>query len=241
MKQCKYMTCILLASMLRFSGTCWGRQNRKIEEVNPQKGEHAGKTFYSSSHAIIGINRYQNLPKENWQQYAEKDATDVRDILIKSYGFLPNRITILLNENATKSNIEAALSLLPNDDLVDSEERALIYFVGHGQTVKLPTTGEMGFLIPYDAKVDLEKPANRSGYLQTCTPMNSLWSYLEGSAAKHRLLIADACYGGLLAKNSSVEWRKTESNADQQAVGAARDASAHRRQRGRYNAREARG
>ena len=58
----------------------------------------------------------------------------------------------------------------------------------------------MGFLIPYDAMVDLENPDSRSGYLQTCIPMNSLWSYLEGSAAKHRLLIVDACYGGLLAK-----------------------------------------
>ena len=177
------------------------QQNRKIEEVTPVKGDYAGKTFYTSSHAIIvGINKYQNLPQENWLQYAEKDARDMREILIRSYGFAPSRVKVLLNEQATKANIEAALSSLSNGDMVHSEDRALVFFAGHGQTVKLPSSGEMGFLIPYDAKVDLEKPDNRSGYLQTCIPMNSLWSYLEGSAAKHRLLIADACYGGLLAK-----------------------------------------
>ena len=195
----RLVLCALFASMIG-SGAI-AQTNRKIEEVSPTKGEYSGKTFYTSSHAIIiGINQYKNLSRDSWLQYAEKDALDMREILIRSYGFAPNRIKLLLNDQATKANIEAALSNLSNGDTVHGEDRALIFFAGHGQTVKLPTSGEMGFLIPYDAKVDLEKPENRGGYLQTCIAMNSLWSYLEGSAAKHRLLIADACYGGLLAK-----------------------------------------
>ncbi len=75
------------------------QQNRKIEEVTPVKGEYAGKNLHTRSYAIVvGINTYQNLPQENWLQYAVKDARDMEKILIRSYGFAPSRFKVLLNE-----------------------------------------------------------------------------------------------------------------------------------------------
>ena len=109
------------------------QQNRKIEEVTPVKGEYAGKNLNTRSHAlIVGINKYQNLPQENWLQYAVKDARDMEKILIRSYGFAPSRFKVLLNEHATKANIEAALSSLSNGDMVHSEDRTLVIFAGLG-------------------------------------------------------------------------------------------------------------
>ena len=61
----------------------------------------------------------------------------------------------------------------------------------------------MGFLLPYDAAADLAHPDNRSGYLNTCIDMKSVWTKLEACGARHRLLIADACFAGLLAHSRS--------------------------------------
>ncbi len=120
----------------------------------------------------------------------------------------PENVTVLLNEQATRVNIEAALASLTDDNRVKKEDRVLVFFSGHGQTVKLANGGDMGFLIPYDAKVDLAHPENRGPYLASCLPMDHIWSYLQASPAKHSLLLADACYGGLLAKSRALSREK---------------------------------
>jgi formylglycine-generating enzyme required for sulfatase activity len=174
-------------------------QTAKTLIVRPAGGEFAGQTFYTNSHAlVIGISEYGFLPKSKWLDYAAKDAAELREVLIRSYGFLPENVTVLLNEQATKANTEHALSALADDRRIKSDDRVLIFFSGHGQTVKSGNGGDMGFLIPYDAKVDLEHPENRGPYLDSCIPMDHIWSYVESSPAKHSLVIADACFGGLL-------------------------------------------
>ena len=172
-----------------------GAQNKTLV-VRPSKGEFAGKTFYTNSHAlIIGISKYRFLPKEKQLEFAAEDAKSVRDVLVRSYGFLPENVTILLDDQATRKNIEDALSALADDTKVKTDDRILVFFSGHGQTLKLSNGGDTGFLIPYDAKVDLSRPDNRGPYLSTCIRMDNVWGYLEGSPAKHSLLIADACFG----------------------------------------------
>ena len=172
--------------------------------VMPATGRYAGRRFYTGSHVlIVGIDRYEYLPKGTYLQFADKDARDLRDLLVRSYGFPPDSVTLLLNEQATKANIEAALDSFA-DGTVSADDRVLIYFSGHGQTVPTAAGGQMGFLIPYDAKVDLAQPQNKSGYLSTCIAMDSLWSRLGLSAARHALVIADACYGGLLVRSKGL-------------------------------------
>jgi F-box protein 11 len=60
--------------------------------------------------------------------------------------------------------------------------------------------------------VDLSNPANAGPYLDTCLPMNAIWDYLKASPARHRLLLADACYGGLLAQSRSLPERPETPN-----------------------------
>ena len=45
----------------------------------------------------------------------------------------------------TKASIEAALSAYTDNERVKERDRVLVYFSGHGQTVKLATGGETGF------------------------------------------------------------------------------------------------
>src|SRR5579862_10033282 len=198
---------MLMACLL--AGVGVAAQNTKTLRVQPKTGTYAGQTFYTNSHALlIGIRTYANLPKAKWLDYADADARDLRDILIRSYGFLPDNVTILLNEQATRASIEAALASLADDNRVKKDDRILVFFSGHGQTVKLKSGGDMGFLIPYDASVDLAHPENSGPYLASCLPMDHVWSYLQGSPAKHSLLVADACYGGLLAKSRTLNGEK---------------------------------
>lgn len=204
-----YTVLLLLGTLLTAAVRPCAAQTTKTLAVMPRSGPYAGRTFYTNSHALlVGIRTYAHLPKEKWLDYADKDAADLRDVLVRSYGFLPENVTVLLNEQATRANIESALSTLADNQRVKSEDRVLVFFSGHGQTVKLGNGGDMGFLIPYDANVDLAHPDNRGPYLASCLPMDHVWSYLQGSPAKHSLLLADACYGGLLTKSRALNPEK---------------------------------
>src|SRR5437868_3985763 len=67
--------------------------------VRPKTGPLANRTLYANSHALlIGISRYQHLPRNRWLQFADRDARDLRDLLASSYAFPPENITVLLNE-----------------------------------------------------------------------------------------------------------------------------------------------
>ncbi|MCX6365118.1 MAG: caspase family protein, partial [Armatimonadetes bacterium] len=180
-------------------------QQLKSLVVVPRRGELAGETVYTNSFAvIIGITKYPNLPKDKQLDFSVKDATDLRNLLIASFGFLPENITLLTNEQATKVGIEKALSALGNGQRIKETDRVLVYFSGHGQTVPRPGSGETGFLIPHDAKVDLDHPENRAAYSETCLRMETIWQYLEDCNARHRLLLLDACFGGLIFKTKAL-------------------------------------
>ena len=161
-----------------------------------------GKPIYTNSHAlIIGIDKYKNLPNNVQLNYATKDATDLRDVFVKSYGFASENVTVLLDDQATLANIRDALANFADTSKISRDDRVVIYFSGHGQTVPTAGGGDMGYLIPSDAKVDLSDPSNSASYLRTCLPMRQVWEYLDACPAKHALVIADACFGGLLVAN----------------------------------------
>ena len=158
-------------------------------------------TYYSASHALlIGINKYPKLPADVQLAYAVQDVDALKSVLINRYGFPRKNIQILTDGEATRSNIELALAMLADSNRVKPNDRILIYFSGHGQTVKLPTGSDMGFLIPHDGEVDFSDTKNAGPFLATCLRMDTIWGYLESSPAKHTLVIADACYSGLLTR-----------------------------------------
>lgn len=192
---------LVLAPAGSFQGSTGGSRDL----IMTRSAEPSGKALYTSSHAlIIGVNNYPDLPKNLQLKYAVADATSLRDMLVANYGFSQSSITLLTNEKATLANIRRELSQLASSRKVDADDRILIYFSGHGQTVKLATGGEMGFLIPYDAKIDMNDPNDAAPYLETCLPMKQVWDYLSSSPAKHACVIADACFSGMMASSRSI-------------------------------------
>jgi hypothetical protein len=69
----------------------------------------------------------------------------------------------------------------------------------------------MGFILPYDAKVDLDDFENAAPFLKSCIKMENIWDTLESTPAKHALFLADSCYSGLAIKNRSTAVRIPES------------------------------
>ncbi|MFI5387125.1 MAG: PEGA domain-containing protein [Fimbriimonadales bacterium] len=200
---------ILLAAFLAtlLAGPVDARQGDQQGKdlIETRSAEPTGQSLYTNSHAlIVGINSYPNLPKPLQLQFGVNDANAMRDMLVQNYGFPASEVVVLTNEKATLDNIRKELSSLASTKRVKADDRIVVYFSGHGQTVKLPTGGDMGFLIPSDAKIDLNDPSDIGPYLESCLPMKQVWEYLSASPAKHACVIADACFSGMMANSRSL-------------------------------------
>ncbi|MBC8257208.1 MAG: caspase family protein [Candidatus Marinimicrobia bacterium] len=178
MKNYKNIICILglFSALLAEVDSAMEVANEKFSFIN---------SIYSESWAlVIGINKYQNVEPLN---YAVNDAIAVKDMLVDKYGFKDTNIKLITDEEATKDNILKGFS----DILTQAKEkdRVVVFYAGHGETYKLPSGGDMGYLIPVDGNLD-------NLYLSSI-PMKSVYDIADMSYAKHILYLVDACYGGL--------------------------------------------
>lgn len=189
----------LFCILLTLFGISLAQDKNLIQAPVPQGNS---LPLYTDSHAlIVGISKYKNLPAALQLSYGVKDATSLKDVLVKSYGFPAKNVTLLTDEQASLTAIRQALANLTDNTKVKPNDRVLIFFSGHGQTVPTTNGGEMGYLIPADATVDLNNPGNAGPYNASCLRMKEMWDNLEGCPAKHVLVIADACFSGLLVKS----------------------------------------
>ena len=145
--------------------------------------------IYDDSWAlIIGINKYTNWPPLD---YAVNDANSIRDLLINKFGFKTDHIFLLTDEDATLRKIKDTLSDL--GEIVGKNDRVIIYFSGHGQSLDLESGGQMGFLIPVDGSTKNNRLYSSS------LAMSDIKAISNFIPAKHILYLVDACYSGLLA------------------------------------------
>lgn len=137
---------------------------------------------------------YKHLPSYLEINYTVSDVKVFQELLINSLGFPRNHVVTLLDEDAILSGIKAEIARLADR----KDDRVLIYFSGHGQTVPLPGSGEMGYLITHDARINLLDPVpNPAEYYATCLGMDELKRLSRLISAKHVLFLIDACYSGL--------------------------------------------
>lgn len=132
---------------------------------------------------VIGINEYQ-FPKY-WPNLdnATLDAQRLHNILRSKYNF--KSLELLLDQDATRRNIHKVIReinlLLPDDNLI-------IFFAGHGQLEH----GTQGYWVPTDGADD------SSDYYSNADTISNVAS----CAARHVLVIADACFAGALVNQS---------------------------------------
>ena len=143
--------------------------------------------IYDNSYAlVIGIDKYENVRSLD---YAVKDAVDIQSMLVDKFHFKEDNIVLLKDEEATQASILQEFSNITKK--ANDNDRVLIFFAGHGETIDLPDGGEMGFLLPVDGdKTDLYLSAIKMEELRTLSLL---------SDAKHILYLVDACYGGIVS------------------------------------------
>ena len=148
----------------------------------------AGVRLYRDSWAVVvGINAYKNWPRLS---YAVNDAQAVRDMLVHTYAFPPDHVTTLLDGEATREKILAALG----DNLADAkkvahDDRVFVFFAGHGVTRKLPSGKSQGYIVPVDAAAQ--------SFQSQAISMTNLQDASDAIPAKHVFFVMDACYSGL--------------------------------------------
>jgi sulfatase modifying factor 1 len=146
---------------------------------------------------LIGINKYPNLTAAYQLNYAENDVNEMKKVLMEQYQYLESNIITLINEQATYQGIRDKFIQLSDRNKIGINDCVLIYFSGHGRTVYKPRGGDLGFLLPYDAKVDMDNVNDISSYYGTCMGMDELKRLAGRIPAKHIIFLVDACYSGL--------------------------------------------
>ena len=142
--------------------------------------------IYDNSYAlIIGINEYENTMNLN---YATNDAQSIQSLLVDGFGFKEENTILLLNEYATKDGI--LTSLMQILDQAEENDRVIIYFAGHCETYRLPSGGDMGYIVPADG--------NLNNLYLSSIPLKSIYDMAYMSYAKHILYLFDAAFGGLM-------------------------------------------
>lgn len=153
------------------------RKSADGEEYNPA----VAKNFL----LVIGINNYQHWPKLN---NAVKDASDIATVLTGKYNFDFSNVTLVRDEQATRSNIHNALRNLI--EKVSQQDNLVVYFSGHGYFDPLLNEG---YWIPVDAEV------NSSGEYISNTEILKILGSIN---SQHTFLVADACFSGALFADS---------------------------------------
>jgi uncharacterized caspase-like protein len=170
---------------LSWNGTAFVDDGAPVAAVEPAP---AAPALYRDSWAVIvGIDAYQHWPRLS---FAANDARGVSDLLIKRYGFAPDHVTLLLNQDATRAKILEVLGdRLADPSRVKKEDRVFVFFAGHGATRTLPNGRSLGYIIPADADV--------TNYQSQAISMTNFQDVSDAIPAKHVLFVTDACYGGL--------------------------------------------
>lgn len=148
---------------------------------------HSYNAVYRHSWAlVVGIDKYQD-PRLPPLLTAARGAHALAQTLQDDFGFAPERIVLLLNEEATQRAIRRALvDPLSDVEKVGPDDRVVFYFAGHGLTYDT-AEGEIGCIAPYDLE---------SQFWDTALAMDELTRLANRIHAKHILFLLDACFSG---------------------------------------------
>lgn len=141
----------------------------------------------TSKALLVGVNRYK-LPGSDLQGCVN-DVTNIRDILLKYYGFPVKQVRVLADARATRKAIFDRLDWLVRD--ARSGDRLLFHFSGHGSQIRDRDGDEVKdnldeILCPHD--MDWE------GNYIVDDDLKKIFSALP--AGVHLEVLLDACHSG---------------------------------------------
>ncbi|MDR2095156.1 MAG: caspase family protein [Treponema sp.] len=143
-------------------------------------------TSFSGSHAlVIGESAYN----KGWPPLAgvKEDIQAVKRLL-EEQGF-----SVSLLENKTSRELKAGIEDFLNTYGFEKDVRLIIYYAGHGQTLKLGDDRELGYIVPIDAPLDSR---DKQGFQRTAISMKQFDTWATDIESRHVLFLFDSCFSG---------------------------------------------
>ena len=163
-----------------------GNAKEKSFIVKAQAVASAGKTARKNYALLLAVNDYGDSGFPSLLGPIQ-DATALKNVLIKKYGFEDANITFI--KNPKSDDLDVAFEALRYQ--VTSDDMLLIFYAGHGW---YDVDAKIGYWLPADAT-----KANKSRWFRNSTLVENI----AAINSKHTLLIADACFsGGILASRA---------------------------------------
>ncbi len=135
---------------------------------------------------VVGIDNYDE-PSLRLRS-ARKGAEAVAAVLASDFGF--DEVLTLYDGEATRDGVLSALAGLRR---LEPDDALLIYWAGHGATLHTSDQEELGFLVPADGALGGDRALVDNISMEEIRSVVGL-----AIPARHKLLVVDACYGGLL-------------------------------------------
>jgi uncharacterized caspase-like protein len=164
----------------------------KLVTIRGDKGENI--TLYEQSHAlVIGVSEYDN----GWRPLpgVKRDVESLSAIL-KERGFDVES----LPEPVTRASFDRAIRKFIKQWGQAEKNRLLIYFAGHGHTVKTSYGGELGYLVPADAP---SPSVDEAEFKEKAISMSEIEVYARQINSRHVLFVFDSCFSGSLFNENS--------------------------------------
>lgn len=144
---------------------------------------------YSASYALlVGVERYAH---PGWNRLPTiPDELESVGAMLARQGF-----EVEMRHNLGGRALLDALSDFVADKGFDENNRLLIYFSGHGETVTQPDGRQMGYFVPADAPPYRADPR---AFRTRALSMNRVMATAREIRSKHALFVFDSCFSGSL-------------------------------------------
>jgi formylglycine-generating enzyme required for sulfatase activity/uncharacterized caspase-like protein len=155
----------------------------QVVSIRDRTGQQVG--LYTASYAlVIGASAYTHWPLLPGVQQDVREVTAV----LQAQGF-----HVELVRDPTRDALQRAFESFIARYGQQENHRLLIYFAGHGHTMKQAYGAEMGYLVPIDAPLPQRDEA---GFRAQALDMHLIENYARRIQAKHVLFLFDSCFSG---------------------------------------------
>ena len=150
-------------------------------------GETRTIPLYSSGYyaLVIGAGDYKN----GWPDL--RNAVSDAEVVAEKFKGLGWEVRLLKNPDSEK--LEDALNRIIVDQGKVKDKGVLIWFSGHGHTLKEADGSNLGYIVPVDAPLPSE---NEFQFMRTAIDMRKIETIARRIKSKHMLLVFDSCFSG---------------------------------------------
>ena len=188
MKRLSYGLFAVLLMFLPLAGLF--AQNRGVAlQVKTQNGEQVAQ--FGEAHAlVIGESAYTN----GWRRLpgVKEDVTAVKR-LFEEIGFHVETI-----QDANSLDLSGGIKKFLDNYGYNKDSRLIVYFAGHGATLKLATNSNMGYIVPVDAPLPSR---DETDFKKKAIAMDQFNSWAKTYDARHILFIFDSCFSGTVFRS----------------------------------------